>query len=157
MEFDVRLTEKGLNDLFLQRAYKGSNGKMSILSGVILIVLAVLLRARGQDIAYTVILIILGIIFPLSLPFRIRRQARMIGKENMADHYSLNGDGMLYTHGENEMYIAWDKIYQVFEYKAGLVMVLGPNQITMIPRDGAGAQYDAIRTEISRYKRILNK
>ena len=157
MEFDVRLTEKGLNDIFIQRAYKGSNGKMSILSGLILIVLGILLRTRGQDLSYTLILIILGIIFPMSLPFRIRRQARSIGKQNLADHYLLNENGVHYVHGGNHMQIPWDKIFQVIEYQSGLVLNLGSNQLTVIPRDGNDGCYEAIRAEFSRYKEILSK
>ncbi len=159
MEYFVNLTEQSVYRILKQRAYSSQYGRMSLIGGVILIFLGVVLLLRGDtEWIYTILMFILGIALPCSVPVNLRKTAKMSTKDTRADGYEFGPNGVRYTHLGKEMFISWDRVGYVAEYPTGMVFDLRSNQITLIPRGSVSDEtYAEMKNEIERYHEIVER
>ena len=158
MEFEVRLNRKDVSGMMVDRVYRSSNGKMSLLAGCAVIVLAIVIFFQNTSpLFYPAILLACGVILPLSPLIQIRMTAKRMIDETVPDHYIIGDRAIRYSHNGNWMEIGWNKIYQIQEYRKGIVIDLSAKRITMIPRAAVPDIYDNIVREFQMYKGVVKK
>lgn len=156
MEFEVRLKRKELSEFMINRVYRSSNGKMSILAGIIIIVLAGVIYFQNESpVLYPVILFACGAISPLGPAIQVIMMTRRGIDESVPDQYVMREKEIRYSHNGHSMTIGWNRILCVQEYPEGIVMDLPGKRILMIPRKAVPDLYERIVQEIKAHKEII--
>jgi hypothetical protein len=147
VSFDVKLQPQDLYRFNIYQTYRGMQGWISIILGILSFAMAVT-RWNREELIYIIMYIVVGFIFwfyiPLTLWFRskvtLRTNAVLAG--NL--HYEVSEDCIRVTQGEEAGELPWDAIYKMISNKHQILIYTTRINAYIIPREQIGEQYDAL-------------
>lgn len=145
VSFDVQLQPKDLFRFNIYQTYTGMQGILSIVLGILGFVMAGLSVGKAE-IPYTVMYIVVGLIFlfyiPVSLWFRakqsLKNNAVLAGKL----HYEVSEKGIHVVQGKETGDLPWDAVYKLVSNKHQILIYTTRVNAYVIPREQIGDQYD---------------
>lgn len=147
VSFDVQLQPKDLFRFNIYQTYTGMQGILSIVLGILGFVMAGLSVGKAE-IPYTVMYIVVGLIFlfyiPVSLWFRakqsLKNNAVLAGKL----HYEVSEKGIHVVQGKETGDLPWDAVYKLVSNKHQILIYTTRVNAYVIPREQIGDQYDGV-------------
>jgi predicted membrane channel-forming protein YqfA (hemolysin III family) len=146
VSFDVKLQPVDLYRFNMYQTYRGVQGWISIILGILSFVMAKTTWGEAEP-PYTVMYIVVGLMFwfymPVSLWFRakatIKTNAVLAG--NL--HYEISESGFHVTQGDQEGDLPWNAIYKLISNKRQILIYTTRINAYIIPLEQIGDQYDA--------------
>lgn len=146
-EFDVTITDKDMFRFNIYHAYHGFQGIIATLVGLWVLVMAGLTFGR-VGVMYTVLYIILGILFlvyvPGNLYLRSKKQISSSDVLKNALHYKIDDAGIHVSQGEQTADLEWKLIYKMVSTKSQLLIYSSRLNAYIIPKEVIGEQYQTI-------------
>lgn len=145
---DIKIDAKNLYRFNMNQAYKGSQGILSIILPLLAFAYAV--TTFGQvDIIYTIMYVVLGIVFLAYVPVSLWLRAnKVINDPNNALsktlHYEFAEDAIRVSVEEESVEFKWENIYQM--KTAGDLLLIYTNRINayILPLTQVGDQYEVL-------------
>ena len=154
VSFDVQLQPKDLFRFNMYQTYTGMQGVLSIVLGILGFVMAGLSVGKAE-IPYTIMYIVVGLIFLFYIPVSLWLRAKQTLKANAVLagklHYEVSEDSIHVTQGEDCGELPWDAIYKVISNKKQILIYSSRINAYIIPREQIGDQYDSF-CEVARKK-----
>ncbi len=158
-EFDVNLTPQDMYKFNMYHTYHGMHGVLSIVMAIFVFVVAAV-TWREVDTAYTVIYIILGLLFVFYMPLNLWIHAKMQMQKSEAlrntQHFIVDDTGITIVQGEEQATLEWNKIYKVVSTKSNLLVYSTRVNAYVFPRRDLGEHYEPIcammREKLEKYR-----
>lgn len=149
VSFSAKLTEQDLYRFNLYHTYTTSQGWISIFFGILIPVVAILVRDRLDTpifILYFVVGIAMLVYFPLTL--RIRSRAQLSSSEALQQEidYRLTESGIFVHIGDESAQLPWDAVYKAVTARGELMIFSSRVNAYIIPLEQIADKYDRIRS-----------
>lgn len=145
MKFSICLTKRDIFISLMYNTYKHYAGIASIVAGILIIVMALVLPDLSD--VYKVILIILGIVLPVSKPislyYKAKTTARKMEESEQKDMYYVDDEKMKVIHGGKNFQVEWNNVYKIKEFQDYIYIYTSPAQFMVIPRRELSDEIDA--------------
>jgi hypothetical protein len=147
VSFDVKLQPQDLYRFNIYQTYRGMQGWISIILGILSFVMAVTTWGK-TELIYTIMYVVVGLIFWFYIPVTLwlRAQATIRTNTVLAGelHYEVSEDCIRVTQGEEAGELPWDAIYKMISNKNQILIYTTRINAYIIPREQIGDQYDAL-------------
>jgi hypothetical protein len=144
--FDVKLQPVDLYRFNIYQTYRGAQGWISIILGILSFVNAVATWGR-TELPYTIMYIVVGLMFwfymPVTLWFRSKATIRTNAVLSGELHYEVSDSGFHVTQGEEQGDLPWDAIYKAVSSKHNILIYTTRINAYIIPIEQLGDKYDA--------------
>ena len=149
LEFETKLSVNDLYRFNIYQIYRGSQGIISILLGILAFIMSGLVFSRGQ-IGYGILYVVCGIGFILYIPgsLWIRVKATMQKNEILSGvlHYTVTEKGITVKAGEEEAELPWDMVYKVTSTKGQILIYSNRLNAYVVPKEQIGEKAEQFRT-----------
>ena len=148
ISLDIKITAKDLFRFNMKQAYKGMQGILSIV--LPLLVFAYAVTTFGQvDIIYTLLYVVLGIVFLVYVPFSLwKKSGKVVTDPNNALsktlHYEFTEESIHVSVEAESVEFKWENIFQM--KTSGDLLLIYTNRINayILPLAQVGDQYEAL-------------
>lgn len=152
-KFDIQLTSKDLYGFNIYQTYRGSQGMLSILIGLITFIMggiSIWQKNYSSAFLYIVFGVIIIVYIPFSLWLRVNQTMRV--NEVLAGvlHYEVSEKWVRVTAREESAELTWDLIYKFVADSKRVLIYSNRINAYVIPREQLGDKYEelvAIATE----------
>jgi hypothetical protein len=146
VSFDVKLQPVDLYRFNIYQTYRGVQGWISIILGILCFVMAKTTWGEAE-LPYTIMYVVVGLLFwfyiPVSLWLRAKATIRTNAVLSGTLHYEVSESGFHVTQGDEEGELPWDAIYKAISNKHQILIYTTRINAYIIPREQIGDQYDA--------------
>lgn len=146
ISFDVKLQAEDLYRFNIYQTYRGIQGWISIVLGIIGFVMAGVTWNEAERL-YTILYIAMGLLFWFYLPVTLWFRSKATLKTNVVLagvlHYAVSEDSIRVTQGEESGELPWDAIYKIVSDKKQILIYSTRINAYIIPRQQIGDQYGA--------------
>lgn len=144
--FDVKLQVKDIYRFNIYQIYRGLQGWISIILGILSFVMAGVTGGEGEYL-YMILYIAVGFLFLLYIPGSLWLRAKASLKTNAVLagtlHYEISDACIRVTQGEEAGELPWDAVFKVVSTKNQILIYSTRINAYIIPREQMGDQYDA--------------
>lgn len=162
--FDVKLQPKDLYRFNMYQTYTGLQGWISIILGILGFVMAGITFGEAE-IPYTVMYIVVGLLFlfyvPVSLWFRAKSTLKTNAVLAGELHYEVSEEQIRVTQGQESGELPWDAIYKIVSNKSQILIYSTRINAYVIPREQIGEQYEVFcaiaKKKLDSYRLKLKK
>ena len=145
VSFDVQLQPKDLFRFNMYQTYTGMQGVLSIVLGILGFVMAGLSVGKAE-IPYTIMYIVVGLIFLFYIPVSLWLRSKHTLKANAVLagklHYEVSEKGIHVVQGKETGDLPWDAVYKLVSNKHQILIYTTRVNAYVVPREQIGDQYD---------------
>ena len=145
VSFDVQLQPKDLFRFNMYQTYTGMQGILSIVLGILGFVMAGLSIGKAE-IPYTVMYVVVGLIFlfyiPVSLWFRAKQSLQTNAVLAGKLHYEVSEKGIHVVQGKETGDLPWDAVYKLVSNNHQILIYTTRVNAYVIPMEQIGDQYE---------------
>jgi hypothetical protein len=146
VSFDVKLRPEDLFRFNMYQTYRGVQGWISIILGILSFVMAKTTWGEAEP-PYTVMYIVVGLLFWFYIPVSLWLRAKVTIKTNAVLsgtlHYEVSESCIHVTQGDEEGELPWEAIYKAVSNRNQILIYTTRINAYIIPREQIGDQYGA--------------
>lgn len=147
IELDVKMTFKDMYRFNLYHAYHTSQGILSIMLAVMLVLISVL-SWGDVNVTYNVLYLLAAVVIlfyvPLNLRSKVKRQLNQSEVYQKPIHYSFDENGITTSFADQSVTMPWKQLYKIVSTKHLVLLYGGRIRANVIPRDQLGDDYTAL-------------
>ncbi|MGN0342320.1 MAG: YcxB family protein [Roseburia sp.] len=147
VEFEVKLTQKDMYRFHMRHIYTSIHGPLSIFFAILAFAMAAY-AYNGEHSNYTVIYVLLGIVFLIYFPLnsKLKAAAQIAASNGLRDgiRYRFSDDGIKVFVGEESQELDWNQIYKMQSTKHQILIYTSRRYAYIITREAVGDQYEAL-------------
>lgn len=147
IELDVKMTFEDMYRFNLYHAYHTSQGILSIVLGVMLVLISVL-SWGDANVAYNVLYLLAAVLIvvyvPVNLRSRVKKQMKNTAVYHQPIHYTFDENGITTSFSDQSVTMPWKQLYKIVSTKHLVLLYGGRIRANVIPRDQLGSDYAAL-------------
>ena len=147
IELDVKMTFKDMYRFNLYHAYHTSQGILSIMLAVMLVLISVL-SWGDVNVTYNVLYLLAAVVIlfyvPLNLRSKVKRQLNQSEVYQKPIHYSFDENGITTSFADQSVTMPWKQLYKIVSTKHLVLLYGGRIRANVIPRDQLGDDYTTL-------------
>ncbi len=164
IELDVTMTFEDMYRFNLYHVYHNSQGILSIVIAVLLVLVSVL-SWGDVNVAYNVLYLLASVLIVLYIPFSLRGKVKKQMKNSevyqQPIHYTFDESGITTCFGEQSVTMPWKQLYKIVSTKHMVLLYGGRIRANVIPRDQLADQYEALyelaKAQVDSYRFKMKK
>ena len=164
IELDITMTFEDMYRFNLYHVYHNSQGILSIVIAVLLVLVSVL-SWGDVNVAYNVLYLLASVLIVLYIPFSLRGKVKKQMKNSevyrQPIHYTIDESGITTCFGEQSVTMPWKQLYKIVSTKHMVLLYGGRIRANVIPRDQLADQYEALyelaKAQVDSYRFKMKK
>lgn len=164
IELDVTMTFEDMYRFNLYHVYHNSQGVLSIVIAVLLVLVSVL-SWGDVNVAYNVLYLLASVLIVLYIPFSLRGKVKKQMKNSevyqQPIHYMFDETGITTCFGDQSVTMPWKQLYKIVSTKHMVLLYGGRIRANVIPRDQLADQYEALyelaKAQVDSYRFKMKK
>ena len=164
IEIDVKMTFEDMYRFNLYHVYHNSQGILSIVLAVMLVLISVL-SWGDTNVAYNVLYLLAAVLIvlyvPLNLRSRVKKQMKNTEVYKEPIHYTFDENGITTSYADQSVTMPWKQLYKIVSTKHLVLLYGGRIRANVIPRDQLGEAYGALyelaRSQMDSYRFKMKK
>ena len=147
IEIDVKMTFEDMYRFNLYHVYHNSQGILSIVLAVMLVLISVL-SWGDTNVAYNVLYLMAAVLIvvyvPVNLHGKVKKQMKNTQVYQEPIHYAFDENGITTSFAGQSVTMPWKQLYKIVSTKRMVLLYGGRIRANVIPRDQLGDAYDAL-------------
>lgn len=147
IELDVKMTFEDMYRFNLYHAYHTSQGILSVVLGVMLVLISVL-SWGDANVAYNVLYLLAAVLIvvyvPVNLRSRVKKQMKNTEVYQQPIHYAFDENGITTSFADQSVTMPWKQLYKIVSTKHLVLLYGGRIRANVIPRNQLGDSYQPL-------------
>lgn len=147
IELDVKMTFEDMYRFNLYHVYHNSQGILSIVLAVMLVLISVL-SWGDTNLTYNVLYLLAAVLIvlyvPVNLRSRVKKQMKNTEVYQQPIHYTFDEGGITTSFADQSVTMPWKQLYKIVSTKHQVLLYGGRIRANVIPRNQLGDAYDAL-------------
>ncbi len=148
LKFDIKITEKELFAFNLEQAYKGIQGVVSIVFGIIIIA-AVIFSAIKGNAANVIMYIVVGLIVLLYVPVSLKGRVKISMKSNEVFtkplHFTIDEKQIGVSQGKEAATLPWEDVYRFVANDRRILIFSNRKNAYIMSKEQLGDNFDKLK------------